>query len=570
MGCPNFFKYHPEAMNNPEEGLRLYAKKFGHEVSTLVKAVKQTEQYQEAEKISEKGPDFSTYNFVMEALRSMDLQDKQLVNKVYDNFKNSLEKSICHEQKREYSAGKKRDAPEKKTEYRKEEVSQTAADSQKKESDANEKYSRNQGKTETKAKVYTAHSEVFGRKKSAYDKSNSFDIRTESSTFNTNVSIDHKFKLDEQKYDPKHTPRGEARGKRYASSKQADEKDSATDALNHVSSAHSLSNASESEQKEKYGPKKGSKEPAEEKTKTNEQISIGDIEFAVLSGAFNNSFQINFYESQKDFQETDTVHKGQSVEYEEVKKEETPARTVSADIKNKNYSSIKLEEIIQAEGSAAKNYQQINYSDYTELANDDLHKTLQVTADAAEHQEETNPQKRIHANKGNQTKEQYSEKKERGNKSVRDRAVKEPSEQSRLENLTYREDRLPAPEIHHNKYSLNHNYMKAVIRIIEEIEEYDEKYARYIREKLEEKGYFRKDAEADAKEEKESKKSREKQKKPKKKVKLKKKELEELAKRIEKILKEISRNKKRAASKAEEIVKKIVTKIEKEKEVVNV
>lgn len=163
MGCPNFFKYHPEALENPEEGLRLYAKKFGHEVSTLVEAIKHTEQYQEAEKKSEKGPDFSTYIFVMEALRSMDMQDKQLVNQVCDNFRNSLEKSVAIEQKREYSAEKKTTAPEKKTEYRKEEGNQTAA--QKKEPATHSRYSKNQIETKIQAHAYTGHDAVFTRKK---------------------------------------------------------------------------------------------------------------------------------------------------------------------------------------------------------------------------------------------------------------------------------------------------------------------------------------------------------------------------------------------------------------------
>jgi hypothetical protein len=95
MGCPNFFKYHPEALANPEEGLKLYAKKFGHDAEALVHAVEKTEEYQKAKEQGEKqGPDFSTYHFVMHALQHMDEHDKNLVNVVYDSFiKSSPEKN---------------------------------------------------------------------------------------------------------------------------------------------------------------------------------------------------------------------------------------------------------------------------------------------------------------------------------------------------------------------------------------------------------------------------------------------------------------------------------------------
>jgi len=95
MGCPNFFKYHPEALANPEEGLRLYARKFGHDVETLVQAVEKTEQYQKTKEQGKKqSPDFSTYYFVMHALHQMDKQDRNLVNEVYRNFiKNNTEQN---------------------------------------------------------------------------------------------------------------------------------------------------------------------------------------------------------------------------------------------------------------------------------------------------------------------------------------------------------------------------------------------------------------------------------------------------------------------------------------------
>lgn len=477
-------------------------------------------------------------------------------------------------------------------------------------------------------------------KKNAYDSGNKQNVRAAaSSTFNTHISIEHRFKADEQRYDAKHAPK-EVQEKRYNQSKQADEeKKIEINAPDNASRTAEASNLPEPEQKEKYDSKKSVKEPTGEQIKTNEPIIMNSIEFAVLSDTFNDAVQINVYEHQEEIQETVKAEK--TAEYKGAKKEETvkqvkeeykPSITASIDIKNENYSNIKLEEIIITEASSADN-NQINYSNYTELASYALYKTFQFTANAAEHRAEIEPEpgkikqkpneikqeqakyedqkKNIQETKTEKSKENYSEKKENVHEpekkytsepgrlenmakkesavakteraepssskqtySVKKSAeaataVKESSEQSRLENITYKENRLAAPEADQKGYSPESNYMKAIIKLIKELEGYDDKYARYIRKKLEEKGYLREDLEeekAEAKDDRKRRKSAGKQKKPKKKVKLKEKEL---AKRIEKILKEISRNKKKAASKTEDVIKKIITKIEKEKEVVN-
>jgi len=115
MGCPNFFKYHPEALANPEEGLKLYAKKFGHEVETLVQAVEKTEQYQKAkEQSGKKGPNFSAYYFVIQTLQQMDRQDKNLVNVAYENFlKDNTEKNTSRPQETRVYEKKKQPAEQR-------------------------------------------------------------------------------------------------------------------------------------------------------------------------------------------------------------------------------------------------------------------------------------------------------------------------------------------------------------------------------------------------------------------------------------------------------------------------